>query len=66
MLRLLLWKKIKMELRVTAVSKFEQFLAKYPTKAQGAEIRFQLAEIYFDEAEEMKLIEEQKFKSAFR
>lgn len=48
----------KLELRETAVSKFEQFLNKYPDKPQGAEIRFQLAEIYFEEASEKFLADQ--------
>ena len=50
----------KMELRKTAVSKFEQFLKKYPNKEQGAEIRFQLAEIYFEEASEKYLDDQEE------
>lgn len=53
-----------MELRKTAVSKFEQFLKKYPNKEQGAEIRFQLAEIYFEEASE-KYVQDQEKQDVF-
>ena len=41
----------KEELQNTAISKFEQFIAKYPDKEAGAEIRFQLADIYYKKAE---------------
>lgn len=34
----------------TMVSRFERFLQKYPNKVEGAEIRFQLGDIYFQEA----------------
>lgn len=38
--------------RTLAVSRFEQFLAKYPTDPGSAHIRFRLADMYFEIAEE--------------
>ena len=38
--------------RATAKERFERFIAKYPEASEGAKIRFQLADIYFKDAEE--------------
>ena len=35
----------------TSIFRFERFIEKYPEREEGAEIRFQLADIYFQQAE---------------
>ena len=47
--------------RVSAMSRFESFLAKYPDIEYASEVRLRLAELYFQEAEESWLAEAESY-----
>jgi len=48
-------------LRATAMKRFESFLAKYPENPQSAHVKFRLAELYFEQAEEDFLLADLEF-----